>query len=168
MILQLAKRYTLLICSLALVPTGVTAAAERPAAAQDWEATVKRAEEEGQVAVYATDSIGSAQVIWAAFQKRYPKIKFAGTTMGRGSDLFPSSSVSAGPEISRRRFPRRPLRHISQSLQGQNYRTGSSGADPPERERPVEVVAGKTPLHRSGRPIHLHVRRRALRRADLF
>ena len=67
----------------------VAPAAERPAAIQDWETTVKRAEDEGQIAVYATDSIGSAQVIWTAFQKRYPKIKLAGTSMGRGSDLFP-------------------------------------------------------------------------------
>jgi len=41
------------------------------------------------VAVYATDSIGNAQIIWTAFQKRYPKIKLIGTSVGRGSDLFP-------------------------------------------------------------------------------
>jgi iron(III) transport system substrate-binding protein len=89
MILEFGKRYALSVCLLACVLTGVAPAAERPAAAQEWEETVKRAEEEGQVTVYATDSIGNAQVIWAAFQKRYPKIKFVGTTMGRGSDLFP-------------------------------------------------------------------------------
>ena len=89
MILELGKRYALLLCALAFVLTGVELATKRPAAAQEWDATVKRAEEEGQVTVYATDSIGNAQVIWAAFQKRYPKIKFVGTTMGRGSDLFP-------------------------------------------------------------------------------
>lgn len=89
MIFELVKRYAFSVYVLAFALTGVAAAAERPAAAQEWEATVKRAEEEGQIAVYATDSIGHAQVIWAAFQKRYPKIKFVGTTMGRGSDLFP-------------------------------------------------------------------------------
>ena len=89
MILDLGKRCAFSVCVLAFVLTGVALVAERPAAAQDWEATVKRAEEEGQVTVYATDSIGNAQVIWAAFQKRYPKIKFVGTSMGRGSDLFP-------------------------------------------------------------------------------
>ena len=89
MILELGKRYALLLCALALALTGVELTTKRPAAAQEWDATVKRAEEEGQVTVYATDSIGNAQVIWAAFQKRYPKIKFVGTTMGRGSDLFP-------------------------------------------------------------------------------
>jgi hypothetical protein len=72
-----------------LVAAVVSAADLRSPAAQDWEAIVKRAEEEGQVTVYATDSIGHANVIWTAFQKRYPKIKLIGTTMGRGSDLFP-------------------------------------------------------------------------------
>ena len=56
---------------------------------QEWDAIVKKAEEEGEVAIYATDSIGNAQSIWAAFQKRYPKIKLIGTSVGRGSDLFP-------------------------------------------------------------------------------
>ncbi len=61
----------------------------RSSTSQEWDAVVKKAEEEGQVSVYATDSIGNAQMIWAAFQKRYPKIKLIGTSMGRGSDLFP-------------------------------------------------------------------------------
>ena len=55
----------------------------------EWDALVRRAEDEGQVSVYATDSVGNAQMIWNAFQKRYPKIKFVGTTVGRGSDLLP-------------------------------------------------------------------------------
>ena len=61
----------------------------RPATTENWDALVKRAEDEAEVAVYATDSIGNAQLIWAAFQKRYPKIKLVGTSVGRGSDLFP-------------------------------------------------------------------------------
>ena len=61
----------------------------RPATSQEWDALVKRAEDEGEVAVYATDSIGNTQTIWAAFHKRYPKIKLIGTSVGRGSDLFP-------------------------------------------------------------------------------
>jgi len=67
-----------------------TSAAElRPVTSQEWDALVKRAEDEGEVAIYATDSIGNAQTIWTAFQKRYPKIKLVGTSVGRGSDLFP-------------------------------------------------------------------------------
>lgn len=70
--------------------SGVASAAEvRPATTQEWESLVKKAEDEGEVAVYATDSIGNAQTIWVAFQKRYPKIKLVGTSVGRGSDLFP-------------------------------------------------------------------------------
>jgi len=61
----------------------------KPATSQEWDSLVRRAEEEGEVAIYATDSIGNAQSIWAAFQKRYPKIKLLGTSVGRGSDLFP-------------------------------------------------------------------------------
>ncbi len=77
-----------LILKLLLVDTGA-AAEPKPASGQEWDALVKKAEEEGEVAIYATDSIGNAQSIWAAFQKRYPKIKLIGTSVGRGSDLFP-------------------------------------------------------------------------------
>jgi len=79
---------TVLILKLMLVDTGA-AAEPKPASGQEWDALVKKAEEEGEVAIYATDSIGNAQSIWAAFQKRYPKIKLIGTSVGRGSDLFP-------------------------------------------------------------------------------
>lgn len=82
------KLIAVLILKLMLVDTGA-AAEPRPATGQEWDALVKKAEEEGEVAIYATDSIGNAQSIWAAFQKRYPKIKLLGTSAGRGSDLFP-------------------------------------------------------------------------------
>jgi iron(III) transport system substrate-binding protein len=72
-----------------LVAEIASAADAKLPAAQEWENIVKKAEEEGAVTVYATDSIGNARMIWEAFQKRFPKIKFVGTTMGRGSDLFP-------------------------------------------------------------------------------
>ena len=77
-----------LILKLLLVDTGA-AAEPKPASGQEWDALMKKAEDEGEVAIYATDSIGNAQSIWAAFQKRYPKIKLIGTSVGRGSDLFP-------------------------------------------------------------------------------
>jgi iron(III) transport system substrate-binding protein len=90
MAVRSCNRYFRFIAALIFVLTGVAAAADsRPSASQDWDTIVTRAEEEGQVTVYATDSIGNAQYIWAAFQKRYPKIKLVGTTMGRGSDLIP-------------------------------------------------------------------------------
>jgi iron(III) transport system substrate-binding protein len=90
MTLRSCKRYFPSIAVLVFALTKVAAAADsRPVASQEWDTIVTRAEEEGQVTVYATDSIGNAQLIWAAFQKRYPTIKFVGTTMGRGSDLIP-------------------------------------------------------------------------------
>lgn len=89
MTIQFHARYLLFI-TLAVFPAQVVMAADaRLSVSQEWEAVVKRAEQEGQVSVYATDSIGNAPMIWAAFQKRYPKIKISGTSMGRGSDLFP-------------------------------------------------------------------------------
>src|SRR5215813_9283315 len=90
MMISLCRRYSLFISMLIFLTAEISSAAEvRTTASQEWDSIVKRAEEEGQVAVYATDSIGNAQMIWAAFQKRYPKIKLVGTSMGRGSDLFP-------------------------------------------------------------------------------
>ena len=78
------------LCLLLLTSVDIVSAAEvKPTAIQEWESLVKKAEDEGEVAVYATDSIGNAQIIWTAFQKRYPKIKLVGTSVGRGSDLFP-------------------------------------------------------------------------------
>jgi len=84
------SRNLIFVLLLKLLLTGAVYAAEpKPASGQEWDALVKKAEEEGEVAIYATDSIGNAQSIWAAFQKRYPKIKLLGTSVGRGSDLFP-------------------------------------------------------------------------------
>ena len=82
--IELFRRYPVWISIVLLLVAGVGSGAE-----VGWDSTVKKAEEEGQVTVYATDSIGNAQTIWLAFQKRYPKIKLIGTSMGRGSDLFP-------------------------------------------------------------------------------
>ncbi len=90
MMIRHASRHFLRVVIVILLGAEVALSAEpRSFAPQEWDSIVKRAEEEGQVGVYATDSIGNAQMIWAAFQKRYPKIKLAGTSMGRGSDLFP-------------------------------------------------------------------------------
>ena len=90
MTITFCVRYFLSVCVLILLVAEIASAAEvRPSASQEWENIVKKAEEEGQVTVYASDSIGNARMIWEVFQKRYPKIKLVGTTMGRGSDLFP-------------------------------------------------------------------------------
>ncbi|HWP60883.1 MAG TPA: hypothetical protein VNL14_23510 [Candidatus Acidoferrales bacterium] len=86
-----ARRFAIFLSLSAfiLVATEVASAADAKSAGQDWESVVKKGEEEGAVTVYATDSVGNARMIWEAFQKRFPKIKLVGTTMGRGSDLFP-------------------------------------------------------------------------------
>lgn len=90
MMIKFCGRYSVCSSMLILLVVGIGVAADvRSPAPQEWDSIVRKAEDEGQVTVYATDSIGNAQMIWAAFQKRYPKIKLIGTTMGRGSDLFP-------------------------------------------------------------------------------
>ena len=90
MVIRSCRRYLAAISVVISLLPGIGAAADvGTSAAQEWQKLVAKAEEEGQVAIYATDSIGQAQTIWAAFQKRYPKIKLIGTSMGRGSDLFP-------------------------------------------------------------------------------
>ena len=90
MTIRFCGRYSICISMLILLVVGIGVAADvRSPASQEWDSIVRKAEDEGQVAVYATDSIGNAQTIWAAFQKRYPKIKLIGASMGRGSDLFP-------------------------------------------------------------------------------
>ena len=45
------------------------------AAQPGWEETAKAAEKEGEVTVYATNSVGDLTVIWDAFRKKFPKIK---------------------------------------------------------------------------------------------
>jgi iron(III) transport system substrate-binding protein len=85
----LMKQLTCAVLVLFLVAENAPAAEVRSSPGQEWETAVKKAEEEGQLSVYATDSIGNARIIWEAFQKRFPKIKLTGTSMGRGSDLIP-------------------------------------------------------------------------------
>jgi hypothetical protein len=78
----------LLITLFLLIAWSADTASAAGVSPQELDALVRRAEDEGQESVYATDSVANAQMIWNAFQKRYPKIKFVGTT-GRGSDLLP-------------------------------------------------------------------------------
>jgi ABC-type Fe3+ transport system substrate-binding protein len=45
------------------------------AAPPGWEEIVKAAEKEGEVTVYATNSVGDLRVIWEGFRKRFPRVK---------------------------------------------------------------------------------------------
>src|SRR5919109_1026870 len=82
-------KYFLRLFALILLTAEIARAADVSSAAGEWEKIVAKAEEEGQVTVYASDSVRNLRLIWEAFQKRYPKIKLAGTSVGRGSDLLP-------------------------------------------------------------------------------
>ncbi len=81
---------TVLLFLQVLVAVGSINAAEARSFWQaEWEKVVKAAEEEGQVRIYASNSVGNLQVIWDAFQRRYPRIKLTGAAVGRGSDMVP-------------------------------------------------------------------------------
>jgi iron(III) transport system substrate-binding protein len=57
------------------------------AASSRWEDVVKGAEKEGEVTVYATNSVGDLQVIWDAFKKKFPKIKLNATAISTTSEI---------------------------------------------------------------------------------
>src|SRR5262245_64766826 len=57
------------------------------AAQAGWEEVVKAAEKEGEVTVYATNSVGDLTVIWDAFKKRYPKIKLNSVGISTTSEI---------------------------------------------------------------------------------
>ena len=77
----------------------VCALADRTAAAPArWEDVVKAAEKEGEVTVYATNSVGDLQVIWDAFKKKFPKIKL--NSVAISNDCSCGTSVSLSPCIS--------------------------------------------------------------------
>ena len=55
--------------------------------AAGWEDVVKAAEKEGEVTVYATNSVGDLQVIWDAFKKKFPKIKLNSVGISTTSEI---------------------------------------------------------------------------------
>jgi len=64
------------ICGCLLVVIVMLVSSQIAMAAQArWEDVVRAAEKEGEVSVYATNSVGDLDVIWAAFRKKFPQIK---------------------------------------------------------------------------------------------
>ena len=57
------------------------------AAQARWEDVVRAAEKEGEVTVYATNSVGDLQVIWDAFKKKFPKIKLNSVGISTTSEI---------------------------------------------------------------------------------
>ena len=57
------------------------------AAQASWEDIVRAAEKEGEVTVYATNSVGDLQVIWDAFKKKFPKIKLNSVGISTTSEI---------------------------------------------------------------------------------
>ncbi|HEX4989098.1 MAG TPA: hypothetical protein VFW91_10000, partial [Candidatus Binatia bacterium] len=64
-----------------------TVAGAAIAAQPGWEEVVKAAEKEGEVSVYATNSVGDLTVIWDAFKKKFPKIKLSSVGISTTSEI---------------------------------------------------------------------------------
>lgn len=72
----------------AILFIAVAAVTGRAIAAQTgWEDIVRAAEKEGEVTVYATNSVGDLQVIWDAFKKKFPKIKLNSVGISTTSEI---------------------------------------------------------------------------------
>jgi iron(III) transport system substrate-binding protein len=73
---------------LCLVPKAAVFAADAMRAAPTrWEDVIKGAETEGEVNVYATNSVGDLRVIWDAFKRKFPKIKLNATGISTTSEI---------------------------------------------------------------------------------
>jgi iron(III) transport system substrate-binding protein len=76
------------ICCFALLALASLLVAQIAVAAQArWEDVVRAAEQEGEVTVYATNSVGDLQVIWDAFKKKFPKIKLNSVGISTTSEI---------------------------------------------------------------------------------
>jgi len=70
-----------------LVVASLSFARTAPAAQARWEDAVRAAEKEGEVTVYATNSVGDLQVIWNAFKQKFPKIKLNSVGISTTSEI---------------------------------------------------------------------------------
>jgi len=89
-------RFLLVVWFFSATPSWAAQAGEPSLAA--WDKLVAAAEKEGEVRVYATNSVGNLPIILQTFQKRFPKIKLVPVTPGRGNEviLLLSSERRAG------------------------------------------------------------------------
>src|ERR1043166_5332217 len=79
---------TFIGCVLVTLTVVLCVLSGRAGAAQArWEDVVKAAEKEGEVTVYATNSVGDLQVIWDAFKKKFPKIKLNSVGISTTSEI---------------------------------------------------------------------------------
>ncbi|HWH77875.1 MAG TPA: extracellular solute-binding protein, partial [Candidatus Binatus sp.] len=75
-------------CRLALLTVmGLLFARVAMSAQARWDDVVRGAEKEGDVTVYATNSVGDLQVIWDAFKKKFPKIKLNSVGISTTSEI---------------------------------------------------------------------------------
>ncbi len=65
-----------------LAAAGVVTAAQAR-----WEEVIRAAEKEGEVTVYASNSVGDLPVIWEAFRKKFPKVKLNAVPVSTTSEI---------------------------------------------------------------------------------
>jgi iron(III) transport system substrate-binding protein len=80
-------RFFFSVFGILLLTAPVSAGEARLPAQGQWEGIVKEAEREGEVAVYASNSVGDLQIIWGAFRKQYPRIKLNAVPISTTSDM---------------------------------------------------------------------------------
>lgn len=68
------------------VKSGIAAEPARSAALR-WEQLVNAAKKEGEVTVYATNSVGDLPVIWDAFRKKFPAIRLNSVPVSTTSEI---------------------------------------------------------------------------------
>ncbi len=105
--------------------------AQTVAAAQvRWDDVLRAAEKEGEVTVYATNSVGDLPVIWDAFKKKFPKIKLNSVgDQHHRRDRHQSDGGAAREPVSRRRGARRAGGDVQQSPSRQGARSDCAGVD---------------------------------------
>src|SRR5262245_13745255 len=83
-IMRLTHRW---LAAVLIFLVAVTVAGATMAAQPGWEDVAKAAEKEGEVTVYATNSVGDLTVIWDAFKKKFPKIKLNSVGISTTSEI---------------------------------------------------------------------------------
>ena len=148
----------------ALLSVATCAVADKASGAQArWEDVIKAAEKEGEVTVYATNSVGDLQVIWDAFKKKFPKIKLNSVGISTTSEIV--------TKVMAERRANQYLVDVMLGAPGATYNSFYRGKalEPmppalvlPEVTRSVQVVEGQAPLRRSRRAVRLRLSEHAL------
>jgi hypothetical protein len=131
------------------------AAQAKPGWQVEWEKTLEAAKKEGQLSIY----ISGYEEILPEFQKEYPEIKVVPTT-GRGSQVGQRLIAERRAEKISCRCGERGWRNdVSAAISRQSFRSDQAGAVVAGDQRYIQMVSEQASLRRSGKSVHLRVRR---------